>query len=244
MDALLNNEAARARMALIWKRRAVGEHEATARFAAYAERLRAVGAPQGFQDQAFESSEQELRHRELCLDMAHRLRSGEIVFQDRDFSRRPPATPADVLVDMVALGCVVETINVAHLSTSLRNITEPELRRATRKILADEVKHSRLGWAYLTWARVGGEGDGLAEQVPQMLWEAVTPDIFADAPPHPEQALLRAMGDPPMPARRALFVQTVTDVILPGLEASGISGEPARAWLANPTWPTAASSVG
>ena len=108
---------------------------------------RAAAAPRGLQNQAFESSEQELRHREVCLDMAHRLRSGEIVFQDTDFNRRAPATPADVLFDMVALGCVVETINVAHLSTSLRNITEPELRRATRKILADEVKHSRLGWA-------------------------------------------------------------------------------------------------
>jgi hypothetical protein len=225
------------RLALVWKRRAIGEHAANARFAAYAERLKAQGVPQRFQDEAFSSSEQELRHREVCLDMAHRLRFGEITFEPQDFTPLGPAGPENMLADLVALCCVVETINVAQLSMALRDIVEPEMRQATRKILADEVNHSRLGWAYLNWAKAAGQAELVAPHIPQMLREAVTPAIFTDPPPHPAEALLITMGDPPMHRRRALFVQTIIDVILPGLEANGIATEPARKWLANPTWP-------
>jgi hypothetical protein len=225
-------------MATIWRRRAVGEHEATARFAAYAERLKTFGVPQRFQDEAFRASEQELRHREVCLDMAHRLRHGEITFTPQDFTLSAPGAPANMLADMVALCCIVETINVAQLSMALRDITDAEMRLATRKILADEVNHSRLGWAYLAWAQSQGEAKHLAQHVPQMLWEAVGPDLFAESSPaHPEQALLLTMGDPPMPMRRDLFVRTLTDTIIPGLEHNGIATDDAKAWLANPTWP-------
>jgi hypothetical protein len=226
-------------MATIWKRRALGEHAATARFAAYAERLKAQGVPQRFQDEAFASSEQELRHREVCLDMAHRLRLGELTFEAQDFTPRGPAGPANMLADMVALCCVVETLNTAQLSMALRDIVEPEIRTATRKILADEVNHSRLGWAYLTWAKSVGQAELVAPHIPQMLWESVSPLMFVDPPPHPEEAFLITMGDPPMHRRRALFVQTVLDVIIPGLEANGIATDPARRWIAHPTWPDA-----
>jgi hypothetical protein len=40
-----------------------------------------------------------------------------------------------------------------------------------------------------------------------------------------------------MPARRALFLKTVNEVVLPGLEVNGVATEKARTWLANPTWP-------
>jgi hypothetical protein len=241
MQELLDNEAARARMALIWKRRAVGEYVATARFAAYAERMKLFNVPQGLQDKAVEASEQELEHQAVCLELAHRLGFGDFEFHSEDFSLRPDQEfgPANLLADMVRLGCVVETCNTAQLATALHHITEPEIRLATRKILADEVQHSRLGWAYLEWARANGEGELLAQHVPKMLWEAVGPEMFMDLPPHPEEALLFRMGDPPMQLRRELFVHTITDVILPGLEKHGISTEPARAWLANPTWPGA-----
>jgi hypothetical protein len=237
IDGLLRNEPARERMALIWRRRAVSEHEATARFAAYAERLKDFEVPGRFQDETFQASEQELVHREVCLDMAHRLRAGEITFAPQDFTLRVPAGPANMLADMVALCCIVETLNVAAISTSLREIKDREMRQATRKILADEVKHSRLGWAYLAWARTKGEGELLAPHIPQMLWEAISPDLFTDPTPHPEQALLTEMGDPAMPARRALVLETINEVILPGLEANGIDTGPARAWLQRPTWP-------
>jgi len=237
VNALLDNERARARIALIWKMRAVGEHQSTARFAAYAKRMRELGVPPHFQDEAFAASEQELRHREVCVEMAQRLRYGEITFETQDFTPIGPHGPANLLADMVAFGCLVETLNVAQLSTFLRDITEPEIRQATRKLLADEVGHSRLGWAYLAWAHGQGEGRLLAPHLPYMLWEAVPPSLFAEIPPHPEEAVLLAMGDPPIPTRRALFFKTMNEVVLPGLEAHGVATDHARAWLENPTWP-------
>jgi len=237
MDELLNNEPARARIALIWKKRAVGEHQSTARFAAYAQWMKGLGVPRRFQDKALEASEDELRHRQVCLDMAHRLGFGEITLDYQDFTPRSPVGPANMLASMVAFCCLVETMNVAQLASALGQIKNTEISQATRKLLVDEVKHSRLGWAYLTWARRQGEGDLLAQYIPQMLWEAVTPELFVDVPPVPDEALLLASGDPPMAMRRALFLQTVNEVFLPGLEANGIPTDPARAWLANPTWP-------
>ncbi len=239
MDTLLSGltEPARERLALIWKRRAVGECEATARFAAFAERMRGLGVPQRLQDEAVQASEQERRHQEVCLETAHRLGFGEVTFATYDFTVRGPAGPENLLADIVAFCCLSETVNVAMLSTALRDITHPEMRRATRKILGDEVKHSRLGWAYLAWARTQGLGRFLAPHIPQMLWESSPPDLFAAVPAHPDQTLLRAMGDPPMSERCALFVQTINDAVFRGLEEHGVDTTPAREWLAHPVWP-------
>jgi hypothetical protein len=244
VDALLKNEAVRARMAAIWKMRVESEHVATARFAAYAERMKSLGGiPQQFQDEAIQSSEQELTHREVCFNMAHRLRCEEIVLTAPDFT--PPSTigPENVLADMVDFCCFQESCNVAHLSVSYRAITDRDLRLATRKILADEVKHSRLGWAYLAWARGQGLGEELGRHIPQMLWTAAAPALFSNPTPHPEQALLTEMGDPSMRARHAVFVDTLENVLFPGLEQHGIDTGPARAWLAVPSWPNRGSAL-
>ncbi len=119
----------------------------------------------------------------------------------------------------------------------MRDIRYAEIRRATRRLLADEVEHSRLGWAYLAWARDQGEGGLLAPHLPSMQWEAVPPSLFVESPSHPEEAMLIAMGDPPISTRRALFFKTMNEVVLPGLEAHGLATDHARAWLENPTWP-------
>jgi hypothetical protein len=237
VEELLKCESARARIASVWKRRAVGEHQSTARFATYAERLKGFGVPQKFQDKAFEASADELRHKQVCVDMAQRLGYGEITFEPQDFTPRFPIGPENMLADMVAFCCIVETMNVAQLSTNMGQIKNTEIRKATRTLLVDEVKHSRLGWAYLSWARRQGLGLNLGRYLSEMLTHAIPPELFAEVPPHPEADLLLASGDPPMPMRLALFLKTANEVILPGLETNGVSTDGARAWLANPSWP-------
>jgi hypothetical protein len=237
VEELLKSEAARSRIALIWKKRAVGEHQSTARFATYAERLKGFGVPQRFQDKTFEASADELRHKQVCIDMAHRLDFGEITFEPQDFTPRFPIGPENMLADMVAFCCIVETMNVAQLSTNMGQIKNTELRQATRTLLVDEVKHSRLGWAFLSWARRQGLGGELGQHLPDMFMDAVPPELFAEVPAHPDEELLLASGDPSMPIRLALFLKTANEVILPGLETNGVSTDRARAWLANPSWP-------
>ena len=127
---------------------------------------------------------------------------------------------------------------LVDLPSALQQIKEPEIRKATRSLLVDEVKHSRLGWAYLTWARRKGVGEDLGSQIARLFWEAIPSDLFVDGPPHPEAEVLLTVGDPSIPERRALFFKTTTEVIIPGLEANGVSTEGVRQWLASPTWPS------
>jgi hypothetical protein len=238
VDELLKNERARARIAEIWKMRAVGEHQSTARFAAYAARMKRLGIPQEFQDQALEASADELRHRDVCLDMARRLRFGEIVLGPQEFPVPADYNRANLLADMVVFCCFTETINVILLTKALHDIREPEIAAATRILLRDEVTHSKLGWSYLAWARSRGEGDLLSQHLAHMLWDALPQHLFVDGPARPDADFLLAMGDASMPTRRALVLQAVREVVLPGLEANGIDTAGAKAWLDAPTWPS------
>jgi hypothetical protein len=237
VDELLKNERARARIAEMWKMRAVGEHQSTARFAAYAARMKRFSIPQEFQDRALEASADELRHRDVCLDMARRLRFGEITLEPQEFPVPGDYGRANLLADMVVFCCLTETINVILLTNALHHIREPELAEATRILLRDEVKHSKLGWSYLAWARSCGEGDLLSRHLAHMLWDALPRELFANGPARPDEDFLLAMGDASIPKRRALVLQGINEVVLTGLEANGIDTAGGKAWLEAPTWP-------
>jgi hypothetical protein len=144
--------------------------------------------------------------------------------------------PERLLADVVATCCFSETLNVSLLAASLEAASDSGIREATRELLADEVAHSRLGWAYLSWARGQGLGARLGERLAGMLSSVTLPVLFSESPPLPDEAALLELGDLPLRGRRELFLHTLEEVILPGLQAQGISVDDARAWLAHPTW--------
>jgi hypothetical protein len=110
------------------------------------------------------------------------------------------------------------------------------VRRAVREILKDEVTHSRLGWAHLAAERASDHGAFVSDLLPNMLAGAASEGLFAPdehegkGEARDEQLLLH--GELSLSTRRAIFVQTLTQVIFPGFAALGIETGPARAWLA------------
>jgi len=226
-----------ARLAYIWTKRTIAEIEATSRFAAYADRMRKHGAPPVFEAQARAASEDEQRHTQICRGMARRFGVEHLDVQPDDYRVGEGDSPERLFGDVIATCCFSETLNVALLSTTLQYAKDSEIREATRKLLADEVRHSRLGWAYLTWGRLQGLGASIAGRLPEMLVTVTGPKLYREATAREDEERYRALGDAHMSERRALFETTMQEVILKGLEDQGIATGGARAWLAQPSWP-------
>jgi hypothetical protein len=231
-----SGDPVRDRLAYIWMKRSVAEHEATARFAFYAERMRALGVPSRFEEETMAASADEKRHLDLCMSVARRFGVTTLELEPAGFGLREPDTHEFLLWDLVAACCFSETINVALLSTTLKFAEDAEIREATRELLSDEVKHSRLGWAYLAWGRSQGLGASLAAGLPEMLRSVTGPPLFSNPPARENEASYRHLGDAHMSERLQLFYQTVDEVILRGLEEQGITTKSAREWLAAPQW--------
>jgi hypothetical protein len=229
-------EAVRAKLAETWTGRAVSEHEATIRFGVYARRMEGFGVPLELIERTLEASADEKRHEEICLEVARRFGAREPVFEHFEFWRRPDSREV-LLSNMVATCCLTETLNAPFLALSLHIAKDPAMKIALRDLLKDEVNHGRLGWAYLAWARQQGDGARLSAELPELIMDSSMPQFFnAGLEAHPLEAELAHFGELSMAQRRRIFFEGVDEVIFPGLEASGIDTQLARAWVAKPVW--------
>jgi hypothetical protein len=229
-------EEVRARLAEVWTNRAISEHQATYRFEAYAKRMEEFGVSSELAERTHQASADELRHKEICLEVAARFGARAPKLEPYEFRRRPDGREI-LLSNVVATCCVTETLNTPFLALSLEITEDLGTRTAVRELLKDEVNHGKLGWAYLAWARRQGEGATLQEQLPEMLMEGSGPSFFVQPPEvSPHEAELARYGDLSMAQRQKIFFDTTENVIFPGLEANGISTELARAWVKKPVW--------
>jgi hypothetical protein len=152
IDALAPD--ARAVLARAWQGRAEAEARAAATFGYVVEILEALGAAAPLVGLARRAIHDETRHAEICARVAAR-------YGDRALEVPPPAargaTPDHPDVDPTArralhvLGqCACnETVAVAFLEAGRAAATADLPREASRELLADDVDHARLGWAFL-----------------------------------------------------------------------------------------------
>src|SRR6267142_2711488 len=135
-----------------------------------------------------------------------------------------------VLYEMVAACCITETESVATLATLLGERAEPRVRTVLREIARDEVVHGRMGWAHLAREAAVRDVSFLSAWVPSMLAGTVEAELFSSGQPGADE--LRRHGVLPGPRKKEIFVRTLAEVVLPGLEKLGVSAAPARAWIA------------
>jgi hypothetical protein len=238
-DAL--SDAERAVLGAMWAFRARGEHEIASRYADLAGRLRAGGAPATIAERVSAAGADEARHRALCAEMAARMRHPPLQFTA---DRLPRIAPHDLdggarlAYEMVALFCVTESINATLLLRSWQQSKDEATRAALHTLLADEVEHSRIGWAYLA-SQLEGR-DEIALRLPIMLGAAIheagsdEPFLAARTPPAESPALV-AHGLLGQAALRAVFLEAMNDVVLPGLDLCGVATGAARTWLTGRT---------
>lgn len=104
----------------------------------------------------------EVRHARLCAQIGAQLGAPPPAYDHRPVAARleslpePRARAAVLLLSEVAIG---ETLSMALFRAGRRGTIEPLARAALESILADEVRHQRLGW------------DGLAALWPALALE-------------------------------------------------------------------------
>jgi hypothetical protein len=224
-------DAARAQLGAMWAFRACGEHETAAHYEDLAGRLRAGGPPGDFAERVSAAAADEARHRDLCAGQAAQFGHAP---PDLSSPRLPRIAPhpltggARLAYEMVALFCVTESINATLLLRSWQQASDDATRGALHALLADEVQHSRIGWGYLAAER--GWRDDIASGLPRMLAAATHDENFLAGPPA-DPVELSAYGLLPQSALRAVFLEAMHDVVLPGLDLCGVDTCAARAWL-------------
>ena len=220
-------------VAAAWVRRCALEAQAQSRFERLAQQLE--GLSPDLAERAVGAAQDEALHATLCADLARQYGAPR---PDAAKQLAPPIAPRALgasqalAYEMVATCCVAETQSMTLLTELLPQAATPQMKRALREIARDEVGHSQLGWAFLAFAKA--DLAFLGPLLPSMLAGSVDADFFSGAgAPDDERGL--GHGLLPPRRRRALFLSTARELILPGLSQVGVDVGPAAAWVENPT---------
>lgn len=228
--------AVRARAIATWRGRMVNEHGSSRVF----EQLAAQMARAGFSSEASGAcaafAEEERAHGVLCGAVVEAF-GGSAVAPALAQAELPEHEDVGrveaVLRNVLSVSCLSESVAVALIGAERLRMPEGALRDLLTRIYADEVGHARFGWRL-----VGAEIPRLDAAARARLG-AYLAVAFAHLEAH-ELAHLPLTGPLPEGSEaagvcdgadaRALFHATVTEVLVPQLEALGLPAE--RAWRA------------
>jgi hypothetical protein len=137
---------------------------------------------------------------------------------------------ACVLRNIVSISCCSETVAVSLVATERERAGAPELRGILDQILADEVKHSRLGWKLLgdVLPTLSAEDRAAIDAYLPYAFEHQVDfhSPFLDMKEQSDAAVGAGAADGP--SNWACFVETLTQVIVPGLDRLGLGAS--EAW--------------
>jgi len=214
-----------------WSMRMAAEHRSTAVFGALALQLIEANASLDSKLVMFRMAQDELRHTETCGDVVRGLGGEPEILTDvsvAPLATHRGASPEErALRNVIYTTCLSEMIAVARLVDELESTSDPFLRDATRRLLADEVLHGQFGFHYLEASRDWLEQHGeVVASLGRYLQHAFAVLEAALAGGAPRTRTLtddeRALGMQPAERGREIFYQTIEHAIVPGLERFGI----------------------
>jgi hypothetical protein len=224
--------------ATLWAFRARAELEAAARFQRIADELVRVRVGAALVDLAAQSAIDERRHHVLCAELAQHLGGLDVAHVEA------PATPLrtglhdpreQLLYEMIAMSCITESLSAALLLQMKREAEDREVARVVHEVLCDEIRHARLGWAHLAAESSRRSVAFVAPHLPAMLAATVDDEIFADGTGQD----LGGLGGLARPTRCRIFVETMREVVFPGLRRFGVDTMAAEQWLRSRERPAA-----
>jgi hypothetical protein len=221
------------RLAEMWAFRARSEQETAAHYQALAGRLATAGGAPGWVNRVLAAADDERRHRISCDKLAARFGRVAALATPTELPRVAPhglEGRARLLYEMVAFFCVTESINATLLLRSFKQALDPETRDVLRSLLADEVEHSRIGWAYLSLEPALAREFG--DRMPRLL-DGTThdPEFLNEPDAQRASSACAAHGLLSQAELRAVFREAMGDVVLPGLQHCGVDTGAARRWL-------------
>lgn len=231
-------EAVRA-VAAQWRFRMAFEHRSSTVFSQLAAQLYEANASLDAKIVMLRMAADELRHTGTCAAVIEALApdsgvaSVEVELEVQPLARHGNATPEErALRNVIYTTCLSEMVACARFVATLDRTTDPFLRDAMRRLLADEVLHGQFGFHYLAanqdWLERHGEVRASIERYLVHAF-AVIEEELAPKPPFQRlpEGLLRLGHEDPAEARE-VFYATMEGATAPGLARFGIDAP--RAW--------------
>lgn len=136
-----------------WTRDALDEHASIGAFARLSLQLLGVGAPASLLRRTHQAALDEIRHAELCFELATRftgvaLRPGPIPLPSEVKLEYDLST---IAVEALLDGAVNEGLSAAEARARFRKSDDEQERMALKTIARDEAEHARLGEAIVDW---------------------------------------------------------------------------------------------
>ncbi len=231
-----------------WRGRMVNEHASSAVFEALAGQLDRAGFGAEAAQACAAFAGEDRRHGVLCAAVVEAL-GGEARAPAPD--RAPVPQHADVsaregaLRNLISTSCLSETVAVALIGAERIEMPEGALRDLLTGIYADEIGHARFGWR-LAHAEVPALSSDARRRLSRYLAVA-----FAHLEAHELSHLPADLAPPPEGVAhglcsgadaRVLFYETVTEVVVPQLEACGLAAK--SAWEARHEAPVPTQRTG
>jgi hypothetical protein len=231
---MLLDDVARGLVAALCARRAALELEGAAAFTAVTQALVELRADVRIVELSARAIAEEIRHADIYRELASAYGAAE------------PAPPRAVriavpsyagvsprqenVLRVVGMCCINETMACSFLELCLLGATAPPVREGIREVLGDEVRHARIGWAYL-----GSRDAGDAERRLVSAW--LLPLLQAQWARWREQIAslpafdLPAHGCPSSAAIERASLDSMRDLVLPGFARAGVDIAQAQDWL-------------
>jgi hypothetical protein len=225
------SSAERRAVAHHWQLRSNSERRAADVLRLVATDLRELQAPAPIVDAALRSIEQEETHARICRDVATAydasVTPGELETWPV-IDAHPAGDSSWRWRHVVGFCCISETYASAYLSACWRQATAPIARKALHRLLADEVGHGQLGWAFLACPVAPSAQEMSAWLVP--LLEAYEEYLHKRARSYPDVDI-PAHGAPHPRMLVPQYRASLEELILPGFDRFGVQTAAARIWL-------------
>ena len=211
----------RACVAAYWWQRAQGEITSWVGFQHVLDDLRAEQAAPPVLALAERAVSDEYQHAQFCRDWAMHFGhpGGELVPRGTRPIAFRGATEVQNRLLRITLCCFNETIGCVVLRHVRPTLTLPELRELNRRHSADELQHSRVGWAHLATLSVE-QREFLRAWVPALLRLSKQSWCEGD---ELEREDLVPFGYFSLSLLRAAYEEAVESLILPGLQHLGVT---------------------
>jgi len=213
----------------VWAGRAESELRAAGSFAFIAEVLAAAGAPADLVSLARRAIADEQRHAQICWRVATAL-AGRAIPAPRRLPvpiprHRGASTELRRVLHIVGQSCLNETTGSAFLELCRAGATAPLASAALHELLADEIDHARIGWAFVASPAVdAGARAELAAWLPELV--AMNLAAWRARPRYAVTPAIVAQGCPSWDAVDAAVVGAIDDLVLPGFALVGVHPGP------------------
>jgi hypothetical protein len=231
----LLDDASRSVVAATSVRRAALELEGAAAFTAVTQALLELRADARIVDLSARAIAEEIRHSDIYRELAGAYGTAEpepLRAAPIEVPSYPGVSPRhENVLRVVGMCSINETMACSFLELCLAGATAPLVRAGIREVLEDEIRHARIGWAYLGSPDFGDDERRFVStwllpllRTQWTRWRAQIATLPATELP--------AHGCPSAAAIERASIASMRDLVLPGFARAGVDVTDAQRWLA------------